>query len=165
MFVMNKRVVEIFAVLIFGFTAMSTLIGVENVAGGSVVKLGFPFVFYEQVCAGAQCTYATNPLMLIPNMLIYFGIAAGLVNFKELKKQKKLSASAPLLANKPKKPGIGLFKKKQKAAVPTFFDGKTDVKKPVEKEFEYNPGKYDIADEEPLFTKEELRDEEDGVSK
>ncbi len=169
MFVLNKRVLEIFVMLIFGVTALSTMVGVENVAGGSVVKLGFPFAFYEQVCAAGQCTSATSPLMLVPNMLIYFAIAAGFVNFREMKKQKKTSATAPLLTGN-KKTGFSLFKKKQhnKSKVPTFFEGKDaakQIEKPVaaakEKDFEYKPSKYDIADEEPLFTKEEVKEMED----
>ena len=127
MFVMNRRVSEIFVVLIFGFTALSTLIGVENVAGGNVVKLGFPFVFYEQVCAGAECTNAMNPLMLIPNVLIYFAIAAGSVNFMEYRKQRKISATAPMLSGKQKKP-FSLFKKAEKKA-PNFF-GNIEAKQP-----------------------------------
>lgn len=165
MFIVNRRVLEIFVILIFGFTAMSTLIGTENVAGGSIVKLGFPFAFYEQVCSGTQCTYNAIPLMLIPDALISFGIAAGFVNFKDFRKQKKLSSTGTLIANKQKKPVLGILKKKQdnKQKKPTFFDidssKRADEPAAQKQEFEYKPSKYDIADEEPLFTEEELRDE------
>ncbi|MBI4163152.1 MAG: hypothetical protein HY513_05705 [Candidatus Aenigmarchaeota archaeon] len=164
MLIVNRRVAEIFIMLIFGVTALSAVVGVENTAGGSVVKIGFPFSFYQQTCTGAQCAYGANTLMIMPNALIYFGIAAGYVNFKARKKHKTIPA--PLLS-KPKKQGFCLFKKKQlvKPSVTTFFDSKAEEKKPEIKvsknELEYKPSKFDVADEEPLFTKDELEETKD----
>ena len=103
--------------------------------------------------------------MLAPNMLIYFGISAGLLNFMELKGRKKTPALTS--SGKQKLHMFGFLRKGKhdKPLSPTFFGNRVEEGiKPVEDALAskdvgspvYEPSKYDISDEEPLFSKEEL---------